>query len=74
MVSGGGTGSQLHTDPDLTGAWSLLLSGAKMWVILPTELPLGEVTCSPECSPDQHNQSLSSHWFSHILPQLVERR
>ena len=42
-MSGEHTGSQLHTDPDLMGAWSLLMSGAKWWVIIPTELPLEEI-------------------------------
>ena len=74
LLSGEHTGSQLHTDPDLTGAWSLLMSGAKWWVIIPTELPLEEMTCAPECSPDHHNQSLASPWFSHILPQLLQKR
>ena len=74
LVSGEHTGSQLHTDPDLMGAWSLLLSGAKWWVIIPHELPVEEMTCALECSPQYHNQSLSSPWFSHILPQLMERR
>ena len=74
LVSGELTGSQLHTDPDLMGAWSLLLSGRKWWVIIPTELPVEELTCSLECSPSHHNQSLSWPWFAHILPQLMERR
>ena len=29
ILSGRGTGSQLHIDPDLQSAWSLLLLGAK---------------------------------------------
>ena len=29
------TGSQLHCDPDLTGAWNYLIHGYKHWVIFP---------------------------------------
>ncbi len=28
-------GSQLHVDPDLMGAWNMLLTGRKWWAVLP---------------------------------------
>ena len=33
------TGSQLHVDPDLMGAWNALLLGRKHWVIFPYPIP-----------------------------------
>ena len=37
ILSGRNTGSQIHVDPDLMGAWNLLLTGRKWWVIVPTD-------------------------------------
>ena len=33
-------GSQMHTDPDFMGAWNLLLTGRKWWVVLPYQVSL----------------------------------
>ncbi len=35
IMSQANTGSQLHGDPDLTGAWNYLIHGYKHWVIFP---------------------------------------
>ena len=38
ILSGRNTGSQIHFDPDLMGAWNLLLTGRKWWVFCETIL------------------------------------
>ena len=54
-----GSGSNLHQDPDLMGAWNLLLMGIlmfswlldfcdlgrKWWAIHPAPLPLASINC-----------------------------
>ena len=35
IMSTKNSGSDVHTDPDMTGAWNYLLSGEKHWVVFP---------------------------------------
>ena len=57
-------------------AWNSLLSGVKLWALLPLEVgpPLENVfTCSAECSEGREGEISVEAWFSHLLPQLAGR-
>ena len=76
ILSQANTGTGLHLDPDYTIAWNSLLSGVKLWALLPLELgpPLENVfTCSAECSEGREGEISVEAWFSHLLPQLAGR-
>jgi hypothetical protein len=70
ILSAAGTGSQLHQDPDLMGAWNLLMVGRKWWALHPSPLPPGSMDCDTACSPGSEDTSYSLPWFAHMLPQL----
>ena len=74
IASAKNTGSQLHTDPNLMGAWNLLLTGRKWWVIIPAQVPASQFSCDETCSPSQSEQSNAWTWFEHVLPQIKDRR
>ena len=74
IASGKNTGSQLHTDPNLMGAWNLLLTGRKWWVIIPAQLNARQFSCEESCSPSQADHSNAWTWFQHVLPQIKDRR
>ena len=75
IASGRNTGSQLHTDPNLMGAWNLLLTGRKWWVILPAILDARQFSCDESCSPSSSgDQSNAWTWFEHVLPQIKDKR
>ena len=74
IASAKNTGSQLHTDPNLMGAWNLLLTGRKWWVIIPAQLDAAPFSCDTRCSPSYAQDSNAWTWFNHILPQLKDKR
>ena len=44
MMSGPlGTGTDVHRDPQGTGAWNALFAGAKLWAVMDMELTLDEL-------------------------------
>ena len=42
IMSAKNSGSDVHTDPDMTGAWNYLLSGKKHWVVFPQGIAGGQ--------------------------------
>ena len=76
IASAKNTGSQLHIDPNLMGAWNLLLTGRKWWVVVPARIPVKELTCDSACSHPMwaKDQGNVWPWFEHVLPQLRDRR
>ena len=74
ILSSKNTGSQLHVDPDLMGAWNLLLMGRKWWVVSPSYIPIERITCRTKCSPGSKDGSNTWSWFQHILPQLKGKK
>ena len=75
ILSAKNTGSQLHADPDLMGAWNLLLMGRKWWVVSPTPgTAIERISCSDTCSPGSGDGSNTWPWFKHVLPQLRDRK
>ena len=68
------TGTSLHMAPDYTSAWNSLLSGVKLWALLPLELGQESAfLCSAECSRTREGEISVESWFSHLLPQLEGR-
>ena len=59
-------GSQLHKDPDHTGAWNLLLTGRKWWAVLPYRV-------SRDVDPDTDGSGFflpvlkQRCWFNHYF-------
>ena len=39
------------------------------WVILPTDVNIGELECDKDCSSGHHSM-FRDRWYEHILPQL----
>ena len=74
IFSAKNTGSQLHADPDLMGAWNLLLLGRKWWVVYQTNIPVERITCDESCSPGFEDGSHTWPWFVHVLPQLRDKK
>ena len=74
ILSSKNTGSQLHIDPDLMGAWNLLLMGRKWWVVSPTHIPIDRITCMTKCSPGFQDGSNTWPWFQQVLPQIKGKR
>ena len=75
ILSQADTGTALHQDPDYTSAWNSLLTGVKLWALLPLDLSQDSAfMCSPDCSRSREGDISVQSWFSHLLPQLEERR
>jgi hypothetical protein len=75
IMSAQSTGSQLHKDPDHTGAWNLLLTGRKWWAVLPYRAMIDDFTCDTSCSHESWKDgSMAYTWFKHILPQLKDKK
>jgi len=74
IMSGRNSGSKIHIDPDVMGAWNALILGRKWWVIVPSEIPFMQLVCHPDCSPGSKNPNHVWPWFSHILPQLRNKK
>ena len=60
LVSGPNTGTELHLDPLFAQSWNTLVSGHKMWALLPPDTEHRLLECDPKCSghdkvwPSQH--------------------
>ena len=70
------TGTSLHLDPDYTVAWNTVLSGVKLWSVLPLDMiPVSpdQFSCQPSCSQVREGEISIESWFSNILPQLMNR-
>ena len=67
IASNKNTGSHVHQDPDLTGAWNYLINGLKWWVVFPRGFDSDDLQCDPSCS---NGETETGSWFTHILPQL----
>ena len=70
------TGTSLHLDPDYTVAWNTVLSGVKLWSVLPLDMiPVSpdQFSCQPSCSQVREGEISTESWFSNILPQLMNR-
>ena len=53
--------------------WLQLISGHKLWAVLPADSELEPVSCDPSCShPAAATSPLA--WFLHLLPQLQTRQ
>ena len=70
------TGSQLHIDPNLMGAWNLLLTGRKWWVVIPSREQASHFSCDAACSHPmwKDQQGNAWPWFENVLPQIQDRR
>ena len=73
LVSGPNTGTELHLDPAFANSWNTLLSGHKVWAVLPPDTEFLPFTCDPACSDTEAEVSPLA-WFQHVLPQLEGRR
>ena len=73
LLSGPNTGTDLHLDPAFANSWNTLLSGHKVWALLPPDTEYQVATCDPACSDIEAEVSPLA-WFQHILPQLEGRR
>ena len=51
------SGSSLHTDPDGTSAWNTLVSGHKLWVLIPPGAPRGLVMLTDDDLLDDDAQN-----------------
>eukprot|EP01125_Pyxidicula_operculata_P009508 TRINITY_DN312_c0_g2_i1.p1 TRINITY_DN312_c0_g2~~TRINITY_DN312_c0_g2_i1.p1 ORF type:complete len:410 (+),score=84.23 TRINITY_DN312_c0_g2_i1:62-1291(+) len=72
VIGGNRTGSNMHVDPKLTGAWNTLLSGRKKWILLPPnddekfkELIGINTFCDPE-----HGVRPPLYWWTDVYPNL----
>jgi len=74
ILSEKASGSNLHQDPDLMGAWNLLLIGRKWWAIHPAPLHLSNINCNGECSHNVNEAQSTFSWFHHVVPQLRRQR
>ena len=77
LLSQADTGTIIHQDPPYTSTWNSVLSGAKLWALLPLEVgpPLEPAfICSIMCSKDRQKDMSLWSWFSHLLPQLEDRK
>ena len=50
LVSGPNTGTELHLDPLFAQSWNTLVSGHKMWALLPPDTEHRLLECDPKCS------------------------
>ena len=50
LVSGPNTGTELHLDPPFAQSWNTLVSGNKMWALLPPDTEHRLLECDPKCS------------------------
>ena len=50
LVSGPNTGTELHLDPVFAQSWNTLVSGHKMWALLPPDTEHRLLECDPKCS------------------------
>ena len=73
LLSGPNTGTDLHLDPAFANSWNTLLSGHKVWAVLPPDSEYELFTCDPACS-DIAAEVSPLAWFQHVLPQLDGRR
>ena len=77
LLSQADTGTKIHQDPAYTSTWNTVITGAKLWARLPLEVGPNlepEFTCSTKCSKDKQKDMSLWSWFSHILPQLEDRK
>ena len=74
IMSAKNTGSQIHIDPDLMGAWNLLIMGRKWWAVSPVNFPIDKITCDEKCSPGFEDGSNTWPWYQHLLPQMRARK
>ena len=72
LLSGPNTGTDIHQDPAFANSWNTLLSGHKVWAVLPPETEFQVFSCDPECSHNKQEISPLA-WFQHVLPQLEGR-
>ena len=49
-MSGPNTGTELHLDPLFAQSWNTLVSGHKMWALLPPDTEHRLLECDPKCS------------------------
>ena len=49
-MSGPNTGTELHLDPEFAQSWNTLVSGHKMWALLPPDTEHRLLECDPKCS------------------------
>ena len=49
-MSGPNTGTELHLDPMFAQSWNTLVSGHKMWALLPPDTEHRLLECDPKCS------------------------
>ena len=74
IMSQANTGTSLHLDPEYTMAWNTVLSGRKWWVLMPPELSPSSFSCDPSCSKTKEGEISILSWFTHILPQMRDRK
>ena len=72
LLSGPNTGTDLHQDPAFANSWNTLLSGHKVWAVLPPDTEFQVFSCDPQCSHNEEEISPLA-WFQHVLPQLEGR-
>ena len=72
LLSGPNTGTDIHQDPAFANSWNTLLSGHKVWAVLPPDTEFQVFSCDPECSHNKQEISPLA-WFQHVLPQLEGR-
>ena len=72
LLSGPNTGTDIHQDPAFANSWNTLLSGHKVWAVLPPDTEFQVFSCDPECSHNEQEISPLA-WFQHVLPQLEGR-
>ena len=73
LLSSANTGTPLHVDPAFTNGWNTVLSGRKMWVVLPPDAEIEPLMCDPRCAEAVADLTPLA-WFTHVLPQLRGRR
>ena len=70
LIGPRGSGTDVHTDPDGTGAWNSVIHGTKRWAFIQPSVPEAEVL-GPASHYVDHLPACA--WFANTLPQLVAK-
>jgi len=75
ILSNKDTGSDLHNDPDVMGAWNYLINGKKHWVVFPKgDAADFELSCDRRCSEYVTSGDTVKMWFNSVLPQIQHKQ
>lgn len=72
LVGPKGSGTTIHIDPLLTSAWNASITGHKLWVLFPPEIPK-TIAKGKGLVPYRQGKNEAIDYFYRILPMIKEK-